>query len=130
MWLPVGLASWRLEADNLRLLRVHGQSVPAKSLRQGLHDPLCVPFVREHQNGVISVPDENPPSVQVLLHHFLEPSVQHYVQVEVTEKGRDYTPNNVAKHLFVIVGVISRTALRPSYGTGFGGLGDGRPKSS
>ena len=41
-----------------------------------------------------------------------------------------HAPNNVAKHLFLVVGVIPRTVLRPSCGTAFGSRGDRPPESS
>src|SRR3954463_967645 len=80
------------EVDEARLIGVEGQSIPSEALAQDRQHAFGIIDIIERHQRVISVPDKDAFPSQTRFHHALEPFVQHMVQKDVREAGRDYTP--------------------------------------
>jgi len=71
---------------------MQAQTVLGESLRQHRQHPLCVLFLLEEQRGIIRKADFKRPSPKPWLDLVLEPDIEHFVQVEIAERGRHHAP--------------------------------------
>ena len=86
------LSSLWAEVDEARLVGVEGESIPSEALAKDRQHPFGVIDVVERHQRVVGEPDNDALPSQTRFHHGLEPFVQHMVQEDVRESGRDYTP--------------------------------------
>ncbi len=80
------------EIDEARLVRMEREPKPRKTLAQCRQDALGVDEIVERHDRIVSEPDKEALSSKARLHHGLEPFVQHVVQENVRESGRDHAP--------------------------------------
>jgi hypothetical protein len=71
---------------------VEGESIPCETLAQDRQHAFGVDDVVECHQRVIGEPDKGALPSETRFHLGLEPFVQHMVQEDVREAGRDYTP--------------------------------------
>src|SRR6516225_496446 len=85
---------WSLWAkvDEARLVGVEGESIACEPLAQDRQHAFGVDDVVERHQRVVGKPDKGAPPSEPRFHRSLEPFVQHVVQEDVREAGRDYTP--------------------------------------
>ena len=86
------LGSLWAEVDEVRLVRMEGESIPSEPLAEDRQHAFGVVDVVERHQRVVSKPDKGALPSQTRFHLGLEPLVQHMVQKDVREAGRDYTP--------------------------------------
>src|SRR5215469_1499076 len=80
------------EVDEARLVRVEGESITCEPLAQHRQHAFGIDNVVERHQRVIGKPDKDALPSKTRFHLILEPLVQHMVQEDVRETGRDYTP--------------------------------------
>src|SRR6516162_9900682 len=87
---------WSLWAkvDEARLVGVEGESIACEPLAQGRQHAFGVDDVVERHQRVVGKSDKGAPPSEPRFHRSLEPFVQHVVQEDVREAGRDYTPGS------------------------------------
>jgi hypothetical protein len=80
------------EVDEARLVRMESESIPCEPLAQDRHHAFGIGDVVESHQRVVGKPDKGALPFETRFHLGLEPLVQHMVQEDVREAGRDYTP--------------------------------------
>ena len=80
------------EVDEPRLVGMKREPKPFETLAQDRQDALGVDDVVERHDRIVGEPDEETFPVEARLHLGLEPFVQHVVQEDVRETGRDDAP--------------------------------------
>src|SRR6516165_8572882 len=83
------LRPMKAKVDEVRLVRMEPKPVPCKSLPQHVHDPLGVVETLERHHAVIGVPHEEAVPLEAWSHVPLDPFIQHMMQVDVCEQGRN-----------------------------------------
>src|SRR5580693_6911979 len=86
------LSSLWAEVDEARLVGVEGKSIPSEALAEDRQHAIGVIDIVERHQRVVGEPDKDALPSQTRFHHGLEPFVQHMVQEDIREAGRDYTP--------------------------------------
>src|ERR1700739_2678578 len=86
------LCSLWAEVNEARLVGVEGESIPCETLAQDRQHAFGVDDVVERHQRVIGQPDKGALPSETRINLGLEPFVQHMVQEDVREAGRDYTP--------------------------------------
>ena len=86
------LSSLLAEVDEARLVGVEGKSIPSEALAEDRQHAFGVIDIVERHQRVVGEPDKDALPSQTRFHLGLEPFVQHMVQEDVREAGRDYTP--------------------------------------
>jgi len=86
------LSSLWAEVDEARLVGVEGESIPSEALAENQQHAFGVIDVVERHQRAVGEPDKDARPSETRFHHGLEPFVQHMVQEDVREAGRDYTP--------------------------------------
>src|ERR1700721_782871 len=77
------------EVYEASLGRMEPKPVPAQSLAQQFRHSLAGPMVLKGHHRVVSVSNQLAPPFESRSCHFLEPLVQHIVQVDVRERWGD-----------------------------------------
>jgi hypothetical protein len=80
----------RPKQNQTGLLRMQGKPVFTEPLRQHTEHPSRIFLKGEHQDSIVSVPDEERPTPKSRLDHILEPHVQHIVKIDVCQKRRHH----------------------------------------
>src|SRR6266478_5757978 len=68
------------------------QTVLAEPLRQYTQHAASVRFTGKTHDKVVRITYQEGATLETRLHHFLEPHVQHIVQVNVGQERRDHSP--------------------------------------
>src|SRR5215212_11148227 len=90
------LSSLWVEVDEARLVGVEGKSIPSEALAKDRQHAFGVIDVVERHQRVVGEPDKDALPFQTRFHRGLKPFVQHMVQEDVREAGRDHPTNNLA----------------------------------
>jgi hypothetical protein len=80
------------EIDEAGLVRVEREPEPCKTFVQYCQDTLSVGKIAECHQRIVGVPHKGAIPGEARSHLSLEPVIQHVVQTDVREAGRDYTP--------------------------------------
>ena len=80
------------EIDEARLVGVERELVSTKTLAQNIQNPLGILEVRERHHGIVGESDKGTFPLEAWLHLVLEPRIQHMMQEDIREAGRDHTP--------------------------------------
>ena len=104
----VVLSIWSVaaEIDEARLAGMKREPIPRKPLAQNVEQSLCVAEVSERQHSVVGESDKGTSPLEAWLHLVLEPFIQHVVQEDVRQAGRDHAP---------LRGALGRMAQEPIF---------------
>src|SRR3954453_22062901 len=91
------LSSLWAEVDEARLVGMEGESIPSEALAKNRQHAFGIIDIVERHQRVVGEPDKDALPSQTRFHRSLEPFVQHMVQEDVREAGRDHPSNNLAK---------------------------------
>jgi hypothetical protein len=108
------------EVDEARLVGVEGKSIPRETLAQDRQHTFGVDDVIERHQCIVGEPGKGALPSETRFHLDLEPFVQHVVQEDVREAGRDYTPLRGALYRVVQETVLNRPPPSAIYRSSFG----------
>jgi len=77
------------------LVRVQLEDESPQPLAQQAAHPLTVEEVFEHHDEIVTEPHQGATTLHPRLHHLVEPFVQHIVQMDIGEQGRNHAPCGV-----------------------------------
>ena len=83
------IRSFEAEVDEARLVGMERKLVPSETLAQNAEDPLGVEEVLKRHHGIVGESDKGASPLEPRFHLVIEPLIQHMMQENVREVGRD-----------------------------------------